>query len=230
MLDLNPTPGHRRGFLGRLGALAALGLVGGSRELLAAPANRRHADRLEPDEEWLNRLHGKHRQLFDMPNHENGLGLLHVRNWLTTYNDAYHVPDSDLNAVGTFYGKTIPLGFTDEMWAKYPLGAAIEVTDPATKAPMTWNMFLHPREGDPFAFGFFDSSIEALMRRGTTFILCNNALNIWVGRLAQGGLGTAEAIRADLVAHLIPGVVIVPAMVIAINKAQERGLSYMKLG
>ena len=231
MIDLTHTSSHRRGFLGRLGALAGLGLVGGARDLLAAtvPARQPAAPAQRDDDEWLKRLHGKHRQLFDMAEPGAGVPLLHIRNWLSTYNEAYHVPDSDLNAVGTFYGKTVPLGLSDEMWAKYPFGATLQINDPATKAPITRNMFLSPKEGDDFAFGFYDSGVTPLMRRGTTFILCNNALNFWVGRLSQGGLGTKEAIRADLLAHMVPGVVLVPAMVIAINKAQEAGLSYMKV-
>ena len=229
MFDLTRTSSHRRGFLGRLGALAGLGLVGGARELLAAPTRPASTGSPAEDDEWLKRLHGKHRQLFDMPHHEDGLGLLHIRNWLSTYNGAYQVADSDLNAVGTLYGMTVPLGLTDEMWDKYPFGGALEITDPMTNAPIKRNKFLNPKEGDTFAFGFFDANIKVLMQRGTTFILCNNALNFWVGQLVARNLGTKEAIRADLLAHVIPGVVVVPAMVIAINMAQEAGLSYMKL-
>jgi len=84
--------------------------------------------------------------------------------------------------------------------------------------------------GISIAFGMLDSAIEPLQARGAVFILCNNALNFWVGRLAAGGAGKAETIRADLLAHLLPKVVVVPAMVVAISKAQEKGLTYKYLG
>jgi intracellular sulfur oxidation DsrE/DsrF family protein len=138
--------------------------------------------------------------------------------------------DADVNAVATLYGKTVPLGFGDDMWAKYKFGAALGINDTATKAPLARNMFAHPKQGDNVAFGMLDSAIEPLQARGALFIMCNNALNFWVGRLSAGGAGKPDAIRADLLAHLLPKIVIVPAMVVAINKAQERGLAYMHLG
>jgi intracellular sulfur oxidation DsrE/DsrF family protein len=230
MLDqlLNASPSHRREFLGQMGAAVGLGLVARLPAPLAA-ASASNPDPVDRADKWLDTLKGKHRQLFDMPLPEDGLGLLHIRNFLATYREAYGVPEKELNAVGTLYGKTIPLGFTDEMWVKYKFGAALNITDVKTNAPLERNMFAHPQAGDPLAFGFLDSSVEALQAKGALFILCNNALNFWVGRLSAGGMGAAADIRADLLAHLLPKIVIVPAMVVAINKAQERGISYMKL-
>lgn len=73
------------------------------------------------------------------------------------------------------------------------------------------------------------STIAALQTRGARFILCNNAFNFWVGRLAAGGAGSAADIRAELEKNMIPGVTIVPAMVIAMNQAQQAGATYMYL-
>ena len=54
---------------------------------------------------------GKHRQFFDMPNHENGMGLLHVRNYLNAMRDTYHVTHPDVTAVVGLYGMTTMLAF-----------------------------------------------------------------------------------------------------------------------
>ena len=64
------------------------------------------------------------------------------------------------------------------------------------------------------------------MEMGTTVLMCNNAFTAWVGWLAGSGRGDAAAIEKDIRANLIPGVVTVPAMVIAIEKAQGKGLAY----
>jgi len=227
--DLLSSSSHRRGFLGRVGAALGLGLVSRLPSGLSAePVNSQ--DPVDKADKWLAGLNGKHRCLFDMPTPADGIGLLHIRNWMNTWRDAYGMKDGELSAVGTFYGKSIPLGFTDDMWVKYPFGAALEINDPATKAPLKRNMFAHPKTGDTIAFGMLDSAIEPLQARGVTFILCNNALNFWVGKLVEGGAGKAEVIRADLLAHMLPKVVVVPAMVVAIDKAQEKGLSYKYLG
>jgi hypothetical protein len=61
---------------------------------------------------------------------------------------------------------------------------------------------------------------------GHQFILCANALGIWCLELEARGKGTAQEIDKELRANLLPGVTIVPAMVIAIDKAQEAGLKY----
>ncbi|HEV2292005.1 MAG TPA: hypothetical protein VGR60_09255, partial [Gemmatimonadales bacterium] len=66
--------------------------------------------------------------------------------------------------------------------------------------------------------------------RGTVCIMSNNALAFWTMQLEKGGAGKAADIRADLVQHLLPGVSVVPGMVIAIGQAQERGCAYMALG
>jgi intracellular sulfur oxidation DsrE/DsrF family protein len=227
--DLLASSSHRRGFLGRVGAAVGLGLMARlPAELAAEPVQG--PDPIDKTDKWLDTLKGKHRMLFDMPGPNDGVGLLHVRNWMNTWRDAYGLKDGELNAVGTLYGKTIPLGFSDDMWVKYKFGAALSINDAATKAPLARNMFAHPKPGDPLAFGMLDSAIEALQARGVLFILCNNALNFWVGRLVAGGAGKAEDIRADLLAHILPKIVVVPGMVVAINKAQERGVAYMYLG
>jgi intracellular sulfur oxidation DsrE/DsrF family protein len=226
----------RRGFVGRVTAAVALGAAGLTNALeattrtAASPSSGRVQGQVSASDAWVEGLKGKHKQIFDMADPEDGVGLLHVRNYLVTYKDAYHAAPADVNAVTTLYGKTVPLGFPDAMWAKYKFGAALGIKDAKTNTPTERNFFFRPQQGDNFAFGLFDSSIENLQKQGVVFILCNNALNFWVGRLAAGGMGTAEAIRADLLANMLPGVVLVPAMVIAINRAQEHGLSYMKLG
>jgi intracellular sulfur oxidation DsrE/DsrF family protein len=72
------------------------------------------------------------------------------------------------------------------------------------------------------------ASIEGLQKRGTTFILCNNALTIFAGMVAQKrGLDPA-AVYADMNRNILPGVHLVPGMVIAIEQAHRAGLSYQR--
>lgn len=224
----------RRGFVGRVTAAVALGAAGLTRTLEAsapmAPPAPTMQGQVSASDAWVENLKGKHRQLFDMADPEDGVGLLHVRNYLLTYRDAYRAAPGEVNALVTLYGKTTPLAFNDPMWAKYKFGAAVGVKDPKTSQPAERNLFYHAQQGDTMAFGFLDSAMDNLQKIGASFIVCNNALNLFSGRLAAGGMGTAEAIRADLLANMLPGVTLVPAMVVAINRAQEHGLSYMKLG
>ncbi len=223
----------RREFLGTLAASAvALGLTGSvPRAFGAAPPARGD---LQPSDKWLTAVTGKHRQLFDMPNHENGMGLLHVRNYLNTLRDTYHVSHPDVTAIVTLYGMTTMLGFNDAMWKKYGMANPLKVMD-GSKAPATENVFSTVPSGAatlsltgaPIGIPA-DSSIPALQQRGAVFILCNNAFNLWMGLLGGGGTKTAD-LRTEFEANMLPGVFLVPAMVVAINQAQMHGATYMYL-
>jgi intracellular sulfur oxidation DsrE/DsrF family protein len=68
--------------------------------------------------------------------------------------------------------------------------------------------------------------IENLQKMGAKFVLCANALSIWCPELEARGKGKAQDIDKELRANVLPGVTIVPAMVIAIHKAQEAGIKY----
>jgi intracellular sulfur oxidation DsrE/DsrF family protein len=224
-----PAP-KRREFIGKVAAGAvALGLGGSISQAFASPSM--HSD-VTPSDKWLGSVTGKHRQFFDMPNHENGMGLLHVRNYLNTLRDTYSVKNPAATAVVSLYGMSTLMGFNDAMWTKYNLGTVLKVMD-AAKNPATTNVFAAAPagattlavSGAPLGIPA-DTSIAALQQRGAVFIMCNNAFNLWMGLLA--GDKAADA-RKDFEANMLPGVFLVPAMVVAINQAQMHGCSYMYL-
>jgi intracellular sulfur oxidation DsrE/DsrF family protein len=176
-----------------------------------------------PEAKWLAGLNGDHRQLFDSPDPAGGIPLVHIMNFLDAYNKAFGVSDKKLSTVGTFYGKTTFHGLNDAMWTKYRIAdflKGVGVNDagatpnPWRTAPTILGMSIAP------------ASIEALQQRGTKFILCNNALGIFSGLLAQAQGLDAKVVNEDMKANILPGVALVPAMVIAIKQAQRAGLAY----
>jgi intracellular sulfur oxidation DsrE/DsrF family protein len=228
----------RRSFFGRVfGAAAAASLplaeVGVAAQE-AAPAG--------PDR-WIAQVKGTHRTLFDFPQHKYFFPQLHILNYLNTYKEGYKAGAGTVGAVGTFYGignqASIPLGFNDTTWAKYGLGEYLGLKDAAGK-PYTRNVFNKATPSDlhlmmqalqtPNIPAFADfmplMGIENLQKMGTKFILCNNALEAWCLELEARGKGKMADILADLKANTLPGVTIVPAMVIAIEKAQVAGIKY----
>jgi hypothetical protein len=230
----------RRGFLGRMAAtVAAVGLPWA--ELRAAPAPQAPA----ANADWLRQVKGTHRCLFDFPQHKAGFPLLHILNYLNTYSSAFKMGAGQVGAVGTFYAvggaSSISMAVNDAMWAKYQLGEYTGLKD-ANGRPYTRNVFFRPTPNDRHlligaigapdmpAMGeaFVACGIENLQKMGTSFLLCNNALEAWIGELATRGKGTPEAIGTDLRANVLPGVITVPAMVIAIEQAQGAGIAYNK--
>ena len=227
----------RRGFLGRLiAAAAALGLP---------LAEGRAAGAVQPagPDDWMNEVKGANRCLFDFPKHLNGIGLAHIFNYLATYTAAYKTGAGQVGAVGTFYGmgpgSSIAMGFNDATWAKYGLGEYHGLKD-ASGTSYARNVFNRPTKADGHLAAaamqipniamlgdvMAGLGIENLQKMGTKFIMCNNALEGWCLELEARGKGTAADIGKDLRANLLPGVTIVPAMVIAIDKVQSAGMSY----
>jgi intracellular sulfur oxidation DsrE/DsrF family protein len=219
-----PTP--RRGFLARVAAAVA---AAGALPLVSTEAAAQ-APQASDHDKWLEAVNGKHRQLFDMSAVGNGLPLIHILNYFGTYNAAYGAKPGEVNAIGTFYGMTTLFGLNDAMWAKYNLGSAINVNDHKGGAPATRN----PWRTDPeITLGakkmvMAPASIEALQKLGTTFILCNNALTFFAGEVAGATNQQPAAVLTEFKANMLPGVVLVPAMVIAIQKAQDKGIAYNK--
>ena len=227
---------HRRSFLGRMfGAVAAASFTG-------AGARAAEPQQSGPDD-WIKEVKGTHRCLFDFPQHKNAMPLLHILNYINTYSAAYKTGPGQVGAVGTFYSvgnqSSISLGFNDAMWAKYELGTYLGLKDTAG-TPYTRNVFNRPTAKDlhllmkaidsPLIPALADAvpalGIESLQKMGAKFLLCANALGIWCLELEARGKGKAADIEKELRANLLPGVTIVPAMVIAIEKAQEAGIRY----
>lgn len=194
------------------------------REPATHAATAPHPGGREPSDRWLAGLAAKHKQFFDAPTPNGGIPLVHVMNYYDTYNKAYQVKDADINAVLTFYGATTFYGVNDAAWAKYRIGEFLETIDPATGKPVTYN----PWRTAPSILGMTlaPASIETLHKRGATFILCNNALQIFAGMLAAKRGLAADAVYQDLKASILPEVELVPGMVIAVEQAQRAGLTY----
>ena len=230
---------NRRGFLARLfGAAAGATMFTGSSADAQAPATAASGA-----DAWIREVKGTHRCLFDFPQHKNGVPLLHILNYLNTYNEAYKSAPGSVGAVGTFYSlgtqSSIALGFNDAMWAKYGFGDYLGLKDKAGKA-YTRNVFQKPTTDDahlliqafqtpniPELAGAVPAlGIESLQKMGTKFLVCANALGAWCLELQARGKGNGGEIEKELRANLLPGVTIVPAMVIAIEKAQAAGIRY----
>jgi hypothetical protein len=179
---------------------------------------------VEPSNDWLKGLKVKHRQFFDNPSPNGGIALVHVMNYYDTYNKAFSVKDADIKAVLTFYGGTTFYGLNDNAWAKYELGEFLEANDPTTGKPAIVN----PWRAAPVILGMTlpPASLESLQKRGATLILCNNALQIFSGLLAAKRGLDAQVVYEDLKANILPGVDLVPGMVVAVEQAQRAGLTY----
>src|ERR1044071_9561849 len=129
---------HRRGFLGGIAAGAA-GLVVG--RLSTAGAEILAPSTAALDDAWIGKIKGKYRQVFDATAANEGWGAAFPLNFIDSTKEALKVTDADITAITVFRHFAMPLMLNDATWAKYKIGAMLNVTDPKTKAPAVRNIF-----------------------------------------------------------------------------------------
>ncbi len=220
---------HRRSFLSRLiggGAALALGGVG-LRPARAAAAELPHPASTDWDEHWLERINGKHRQVFDAITVGDGIVLGYAVTFLNTNKEAYKLTDKDLTAVIVARHMAIPMVFKDAIWEKYKLGEMFKVTDPRTNAPAVRNIFINRHADEMMLPGM---AVDLLQQRGAIFTCCNVALT-FISGMAAGKAGVPkEAAKQEWIDGLLDGVTLVPSGVLAVNRAQEKGCTYCYAG
>ncbi len=205
----------RRRFLGK--AVAALAAM-----TAGLPVSAR-AD-VEPDQmadtdhdAWIKASKGKHRQFFHTLQAQE-TAMLMASNYLDAYTQDFNAKPGEVNAVIGVHGPALAIGFNDAAWAKYAIGKSSGINDPATKEPVVKNVFA----------GTGPLGVAPLQKRGVTFLLCNTALRRLARMTAEQRSETYEAVYSDLKSSLLPDVILVPALVVAINRAQEAGFSYVR--
>jgi intracellular sulfur oxidation DsrE/DsrF family protein len=206
----------RRRFLGRLaGAIAAM--TGFPALAHAGDMPDMPGDDSQHDA-WMKPLKGKHRQLFHAID-LNDRAMLMASNYLTAYENEFGAKPGEVNAIIGIHGGALNIGFTDAAWSKYGIGKANNITDPTTKESAVRNIFA--RGGD--------LTVESVQKRGVLVIMCNTALRLRSRAIAAERGETYDTVYNDLAASRLPGVVLVPALVVAINRAQEKGFTYVRV-
>lgn len=211
---------NRRAFLGRaMTASAALGMA-----VSAGPW--REANAAEPQggaqDKWLAPLKGKYKQVTDVFEPNDGFGLAYAHTFLATQG-----PNPDAGAVVILRHGGFVLALGDAAWSKYKIGATMNITDPATKAPAVRNPFLRPKPGVLLAD---DMAVDRLLARGVIFGACNVALQVLSGKLSGQASVTPEVALKDWTAAVIPGIHIIPSGVWGVNRAQVAGCTYCSGG
>ena len=202
--------------------------------LVGATSRRTAAEELpvgpeeQPGEDWMRELTAPHRVAFDWSAHKNGKPLSQGKNYLDAWRDAFKTNEHDVNLFFGIHGDAIPVVLTDALWSRYKIGEQYEVTDGGTKAPAVRNVFT---AGNAASGGLVatEESVESLQKRGARFAVCRNTVAGATKKLAAAGLGTPDEIRSAILGGLLPGVILVPAMLVTLTQLQERGIRYIKV-
>jgi intracellular sulfur oxidation DsrE/DsrF family protein len=204
----------RRSFFSKLGA----GLMGGAAVGAASPVQAQSTGRFDAvrhaQDDWLDQIPGRHRYIVDAPNPD---GFSSAIQFTTTYfninvND-YGLKDTDLAVILVARHSSTLFAYSDAIWAKYgkPISDRNHVLDPKTNQPPTMNL---QRE-----------RLEPLIKRGLRLAVCNQSSRGYAGAIAMAMGLKQDEVFEEMKANLLPNARLVPAGIVAINRAQERGFS-----
>ena len=215
---------ERREFLQRIsGAAAALAVAPLSGSGFTSPStwSRLPQPRAPWSDAWLAKLTGKHKQFFDTLQPNDGFSLAFAMYFLDLNHEAYGLADNQLTAVVGLRHFAMPMALPDVLWERYRIGENMQISDRTTGGPATRNPFLH-RDGVPTP----GADITTLIERGALFTVCNVALTTLSARMAKSADVSADEAKAEWTKSIIPGMILVPVGVMAVNLAQEHGCTY----
>jgi len=220
----------RRQFLDHLalGAAALGGLpfaLGAARTLDAAPVRRNPS---EWDLSWVERLKGKHRTVFDVPEVESGYGVWRASVWAKQYQDVLGIPTDDLSSAVVLRHNGIVLAMQQPFWDKYGIGRTKKVTHPVTLKPTTRNPALLSSTRDEVPADYDAFALDKLLARGAVVLACDLALQDCIALIQAKDKVSAEAARKQAIDMLVPGVILQPSGVFAVVRAQEAGCTYVR--
>jgi intracellular sulfur oxidation DsrE/DsrF family protein len=208
----------RRSFLARLGGVAAaFGL--GSTTTFAQPAAARWEAARHDKDDWLDQLPGKHRLVFDGLSPDGVREALRFTgNFFTGNKNGYGLDAADVAVVIVMRHRATQFVFTDVIWAKY--GAALSESE----------KFVDPKTGQAPIVNVYRASLETQTKRGVHIAACDLSTHRLASFIARKTEGNADAVYKELVGNAMPNVHFVPAGIVALSRAHERGYAVAHAG
>ena len=233
MSGQSPSSSERRSFLTGLNAgaasLAALAVGGAAMAQGKPEATTGWVPARHDKDDWLDKQATKHRLVFDTTTPE-GLAeaLAFAGNFIRVNRTDYGLQESDLAVVIIVRFHSTPFGYNDAIWAKYgtPMAAQSRFEDPKSKVAPKTNVFNSADYGDLMANR--GTTLDALFKQGVQLAVCSVATRAYAGAIAAAVGGNADAINSELIANRVSTSRMVPAGIVAVSRAQERGYTLVR--
>jgi hypothetical protein len=233
MAGQSPSTPERRSFLaylnGGIASLAALaaGSVALAQEKPASTARwepARHAK-----DEWLDKPGTKHRLVFDTTTPDGfGEALAFAGNFVRVNQTDYGVANNELAVVIIVRHRSTPFGYNDAIWAKYgtALAGQAKFEDPKSKAGPKVNVYNSEDYGNLLPNR--NTTLDALFKQGVQLGVCSVATRVYAATVAAAVGSNVDTINSELIANLAGNSRMVPAGIVAVNRAQEHGYSLVR--
>ena len=222
-------PTDRREFLG---ALAGVGIgLGKGGALPQASPGFPSLPQSSPALPWLGRIKGTHRAVFDNPR-DDGTGLIRAWIWLNQCRHILGASADDCTAVVTLRHGGVALAMNNDFWSTYELSLSgstpekpnVPKRNPQMAAAMVDSMGSFPPPARGYAEGI---GLDALLARGGIILACEFAFWGITQRVINRDKVSETEAREEALAHLIPGITLVPSGFFALAMAQEAGCGFV---
>jgi hypothetical protein len=175
-------------------------------------------------DDWFDQVPGKHRFFFDTTTPDALADAIQFAgNYYSANKGGYGLEHDDLAVIIGMRHRSAPFAFSDAIWAKYgvTLAKRAQFVDPQTKEPPKINFYTPTAPAAPARA----RGLAGLMALGVRFAICDLSTHAIAGLIAEASGGTPDAVYKEITANLIDRGRLVPAGIVAVNRAQERGYS-----
>jgi len=226
----------RRSFLSRWSkmttGLAAFGAVfGAGNDIARAQSPGGEAGAWKParhaEDDWLDKIPGSHRLFFDTISAQGfGQAILFANNVFTANRTGYRLQQGDQATVICVRHRSTGFAFTDAMWTKYggPLAERAQLNDPKTQQAPKINLYMAAGYGSQLNNN--GVTLDSLLKLGVHLAVCQMATRANASLIAERTGGKVDDIYQELISNLVPNSHMVPAGIVAVNRAQERGYTF----
>lgn len=208
----------RRTFLAAASGLSALFVPGRATAATQAAASSLGPKRHSQDD-WLEQPPASHRVVFDCWMSDTmGETVGFAGNWLRVNKDQYGLADSDLAVVIVVRHGSAPFAFSEAIWAKYGkiLAANMSANDPVAHPIPTTNVHAERLKG--------------LAKQGMRLAVCSLSTRRYAGAIAKETGQDPDAVYKEITGSPVGPATFVPAGVVTVTRAQERGYALVSIG
>ncbi len=218
------------------GSVLAAGLIAAT-QTPSAVALTEHGEwrpAQEPQDAWLDKPGTRHRLVIDSATAAAARGAVSIADtFYATNASGYGLGSDTLGVVIVLRHLATPFAYSDAIWSKYGAVFAekLGLSGQTAIRAVHGNPLLGAAAPDKLAHRHQDDENQAptlasLASKGARFAVCGAATTYLAGMLAKSG-GEPAAVERELVAHLIPGAVLMASGIVAVNRAQEHGYTFV---
>ena len=233
----------RRLFVTQVGvgaSLAGAAAIGAHAQAIRGAVRRDWEATRHVQDDWLEDIPGQHRLVVDTTS-PDGLtsACQFTHSYLAANREEYGLQDNDLAILIILRHRSTSFGFTDAIWKKYgkQLSQHAEFSDPAIGRPFL-NRVDQLRDHAMVSVNLRNIYVDAagggasgpvgtLTKDGVRFAVCKTSTRTICAAIADATGSKPDALFEELAGNLIPNARLVSAGIVIVNRAQERGYSYV---